>query len=156
MKNFFYLLIAIVLIACNKAKVDEPFVSEVKVQLENFNFEMEFERVDYISKDVVFKFSTKEIFNCDRWRINCFDTDNSANKSLEFGSLFFATGYCTYGPFPATAEYRTPLFAEGKHKFTVVRDNQSYEGEIIVKGNKIEVVWGYDDVMKIKTKQFSL
>jgi hypothetical protein len=142
-------------VACKKNGNDEDFVRTFYFDVKNNDLVLGMKKVHNLTDSFYFQLDTKDQYNCDRYRINCSQEDDGKTLKITCGNIIYENGFCTYGSFPATFQYKSPKLTEGSYRIIVKKNTAEFEGELKVTANGYFFDWVHDEHgAKIDPKSF--
>jgi hypothetical protein len=129
---------------------------DITVDIGTNNLKFKFSKFTTPVDSINLAFESKEMYNCNLYRINALTNTTNSNTDITLYGIYYASGFCVYGNYPATFTQPIKPLKEGKYKLKVKKADRTYEGEITVKNKVYTINWQYDDIMTIDEKQFTL
>lgn len=152
MRNLFLLVAVVFLFSCKK-ETKQAFVVEqiINIDVRNNEVTLKLSKISY-TDSVIFKYSTAQLYDCNLYRLNYSLDRTDTEYNFVLGNIYYATGYCQWGMFPATATYQAKDLVNGNYIINVKKNNQTYTGKLTVTSTSYAFDWAHDAVMKIEPK----
>jgi hypothetical protein len=155
MKAIFYFLFVFTLFSCTTKESVPPIKGTINIDVKNNDLVFSIERVHFLTDSVYLHFATVDLYDCDKYRINMASTNTDEDVSIILGNVYRDGGFCVFGQFPATNNFKSKALPLGKYKLSVKRNNDFYDGELNVTNSAYSITWNYDsNCMKIEPKTF--
>jgi hypothetical protein len=154
-----YLLLIVLLAGiwagCKKNGNADDYTRTFYFDVKNLDLIIGMKKVHNLTDSFYFELATKDMYNCDKYRINTSQEDDGKTFKITCGNIIQEGGQCIYGAYPAIYLYKSPKLAEGRYRIIVKKNTAEFEGELIVTANNYAFDWVHDEHgAKIDPKNF--